>query len=83
MIFPVEYYWLKKDSRSFIWNELLFNIQDGKGNCIGPGLLFYYKKMPANLLANQYTLLKIISDIRVIVNGVIPNPEGEFELVTL
>lgn len=52
IIFPEEHYQMKKDSRNLIKHELLFEAQDGEGNCIGPGLLFYCKGMPACLLAN-------------------------------
>lgn len=44
-----------------------------KKNCIRPSLLFYYKRMPACLLANQYTPLDIINSVKAIVYGVDPN----------
>ncbi len=59
-------------------NELLFEAQDGEGNCSGPGLLFYCKRMPANVLANQCTPLDIVNGAREIVQGVVPHLNGEF-----
>lgn len=50
---------------------MLFEAQDKKKNCIRPGLLLYYKKIPAYLLTNQYTLLGIVNGIRAIVYRVV------------
>lgn len=50
---------------------MLFYTQDGEDNCTGPDLLFYYKKILACLLANQYTPLGIINGVKAIVYGVI------------
>lgn len=82
-IFPIKYYWLKKDGRSFVQNKLFFDTQDRKCNCIGPDLFFYCKKILVNLLINQYTSLRIVNCIGVIVNGVVLNSEGELKSVTL
>lgn len=83
LIFPAKHYQLIKNSRNLIWNKLLFNAQDEEDNCISPGLLFYYIRMPANLLANKYTLLGIMNNVRAIAKGVVPNPEGKLELYIL
>lgn len=69
---------MKKDGGNFARHELLFDAQNGEGNCIDPGLLFYYKGMPANLLANQCTFLDIVNGVRAIVHGVVPHLDSEF-----
>ena len=78
IIFPAEHYRLKKDGGNLVRHELLFDAQDGEGNCTSPGLLLYYKGMPANLLANQCTPLGIVNGARAIIHGVVPHPDGEF-----
>lgn len=52
IIFQAEYYQIKKYSSNGIQYEFLFEAQDREKNCIGPGLLFYYKEMSACLLIN-------------------------------
>lgn len=54
-----------------IQHELLLKTQNEERNYIGPGLLLYYKKMPAYLLVNQYTPLGIINDVRAIIHKVV------------
>lgn len=83
LIFPAEYYQLKKDSGNLIWHKLLFDTQYGEGNCTSPGLLFYCIGIPVNLLANQCTLLGIVDSIRAIAIEVVPNLEGELNLYIL
>lgn len=43
---------LKKDGGKLVQHRVLFDAQDEGSNCTGPGLLFYCRGMPANLLAN-------------------------------
>ena len=77
LIFPAEHYRLKKNGGNLVRHKLLFDAQDGEGNCTGPGLLFYCMGMPANLLANQCIPLGIVNGVRAIAIGVVPNPEGK------
>lgn len=63
---------MKKDGGNLIQHELLFETQDGEGNCTGLGLLFYCKGIPAYLLANQCTPLGIVNGTRAIVHRVVP-----------
>lgn len=67
---------MKRNGGNLIQHEILFDAQDGEGNCSGPGLLYYCKGMPANMLANQCTPLGIVNEARAIVHGVVPHPEG-------
>ena len=52
IIFLAEHYQAKKNGGNLIKHKLLFKAQDGKGNCTGPGLFFYCKRMPAYLSTN-------------------------------
>lgn len=52
LIFLAKYYWIKKDNRNLIQNELFFETQDGKSNWIEPDLFFYCGKVFTNLLVN-------------------------------
>lgn len=63
---------------NFMQHELLFDVQDKKKNCINLDLLFYWKKMPPNLLKNQYTSLNIINDARAIIYIVMSHFDSEF-----
>lgn len=50
--FLVKYYQIKKDGDNLIHDKLLFKAQNGEKNCIGSGLLFYYRKIFVYLLVN-------------------------------
>lgn len=52
---------------------MFFKTQNGEKNCIRPGLLLYYKKMLAYLLANQYTPLGIVNGARTIIYRIVLN----------
>ncbi len=56
-------------------NTDLLNVQDGDGS-IGPGILYYCKGMSAYLLTNLSTQLDKVNRARILVSGVIPNPQG-------
>ena len=62
---------MKKNAGNLIQHELFFKAPDREGDCTGPGLFFYYKKIPICLLANQYTLLRIVNNTKVIVYEVV------------
>lgn len=83
IIFPVEQYCLTNDGSNLVQHKILFETKDGEGNCSGPGLLFYCKGMPANLIANQCTPLVIVNGARSIVHGVVPHPDGKFLIFCL
>ena len=51
----------KKEGGQVVENRELLTIQDREGNYIRPGLLYYYKKMPACLLSNVCTKLGMIN----------------------
>lgn len=48
-----------------------FVVQESKRNVRGPGILYYCKKIPAIMLANQYILLGVVNRIRAIIYSVI------------
>ncbi len=77
IIFPGEYYRMKKDGGNLIQHEQLFEAQDGESNYTGLGLLLYCRGMPACLLANQCTPLGIVDGARAIVYGVVPHPNSK------
>lgn len=56
---------------------MLFKAQNGEKNNTGPGLLLYYRGMPACLLANQYIFLGIINGTRAIVHKVVLCPNSK------
>lgn len=51
-------------------------IQDGKHGATGPGLLYYYKRMPVIVLANVCTLLGIVNGATTIAYRIISHPNG-------
>ncbi len=76
ILFPAEYFRNKKDGDNLIQHKDLFDVQEGDGNATGPSIFYYYKGMPAMVLANQCTPLRIVNGARAILPGVVPHPEG-------
>lgn len=68
---------MKKDDNNLIQYKLLFETQNKEGNYTGPDLLFYYNKILACLLANQYTPLSIVNNVRANIYRVIPYPNNK------
>ena len=61
----------KKDGGNFIQYEDLFVVQEGERNVTGPGILYYYKKMPAMVLVSQCIPLGIVNGARVTIYSVV------------
>lgn len=53
---------------------MIFKAQNKDKNCNRPSFLLCCRKMPAYLLANQYTSLGIINSAKTIIYGVILYP---------
>lgn len=68
---------MKKNGGNLVQYELLFQAKDRKGNCTGPDLLLYYKRIPACLLANQCTSLGIIYGTKAIIYGVVSHSNNK------
>ena len=66
----------KKEGGQVVEDRELLTIQDGEGKCLGPGLLYYCRGMPACLLSNVFTKLGIVNGARGIVQGFIPHHQG-------
>lgn len=78
IIFPAKHHCLKKDGSNFVQYEILFKAKDGEENCPGPGLLYYCKEMPTNILANQCTPLGIVNKVEKTIHGVMSHPNDKF-----
>lgn len=52
IIFPALHLRNKMNGAEIVQHEILFNLQDGEGDSVAPGLFYYCKNMPARLLAN-------------------------------
>lgn len=73
VIFPLKHSYTKKNGGKSLLYKDLFLIQDGKYGAIaiGPGLLYYYKKMLVIVLSNIYTLLKIVNGASAIAYNIV------------
>ncbi len=83
ILFLAEHSHTKKDGSQIVDNKNLLPVLDGKGTCIGSGILYYCKKMPAYLLTNINMQLSIVNGARTLVSGVIPDPQGNTQLFDL
>ena len=83
IIFLIEQYQIKKDGDNLIQHELLFEAQNEKKNCTRLDLLLYYKKIPVSWLANKYTSLEMINDVKAILYRVVlyPNSKNIFSYI--
>ena len=61
ILFPIEHMYTKKDGGQIVDNTNLLTVQDGEKIYIGPGILYYYEKMPACLLTNMNTQLGMVN----------------------
>ena len=76
IIFPGQHTRTRKEGGQVVKDRELLTIQDGEGKCIGPGLFYYCRGMPACLLLNVCTKLGMVNGARGIVQGFIPHPQG-------
>ncbi len=83
ILFLAEYSRTKKDGGQIDDDTDLLTVQDGKETCIGPGILYYYKGMPACLLININTQLGMVNGAQTFIFGVIPDPQGNTQLFDL
>lgn len=58
----------------------LLTIQDGEKTCIGLGILYYCKKIPACLLTNFNIQLGIVNKAQTLVFGIIPDCQDNAQL---
>ncbi len=63
IFFPAEHSRTKKDSGQTVDDTNLLTVQDGEKTCIGPGILYYYKGIPAYLLTNMNTQLGMVNGV--------------------
>lgn len=70
----------KKDGSNFIQYKDLLGVQKDNGNTTGLGIFYYYKEIPAMVLANQYIPWRIVNEARAIFHDVVPHPEGIYYL---
>lgn len=66
----------KKNGGNLIQHKNLLGVQKGEKNAAGPKILYYYKKIPAMVLVNQCTLLRIVNGAKIIIYGVVPHIQG-------
>lgn len=66
----------KKYRNNLIQHKNIFNVQKDKKNIPSPGILYYCKKMPAIILANQYIPLEIVNRVKIIVHSIFPFSQG-------
>lgn len=76
ILFLAEHSRNKKDRDKLIQHEDLLGAHEGEKNAGSPDILYYCKKMPAIVLANQYIPLRIVNRVRDIVHGVVFHPQG-------
>lgn len=63
----------KKDGGNLIQHMDLFDVQEDKKNAASSKIFYYCKKIPAIILGNQCTMLKIVNGARFIIYDVIPD----------
>ena len=61
ILFFAQHSRIKKDDAQIVDDTKLLTVQDGDGSCIGPGLLYYCREMPACLLTNLSTQLGMVN----------------------
>ncbi len=83
ILFPTEHSCIKKDGGQIVDDTNLLTVQDGEGTCIGPGIMYYCKRMPACLLTNMNTQLDMVNGARTLVSGIIPDLQGNTQLFNL
>ncbi len=83
IFFPAEHSHTKKNGGQIVDDTDLLTVQDGERTCIGPGILYYCKGMPAYLLTNMNTQLGMVNGARILVSGVIPDLQGNTQLFDL
>lgn len=73
IIFLVHYTHNRKNGRESIIYCDINKIQDGEHDVTDPDLLYYWKEMSYNVLANVCILLRIVNKATAIAYGVVPH----------
>ena len=83
ILFPIEHSHIKKNSGQIVEDIDLLTIQDGEGICIGPGIMYYCKEMPACLLTNMNSQLSMVNGVQILISKIISDPQSNAQLFNL